>query len=115
MSSSQTTTRPAAGSTSLAQRRVATPSPAARRMRRALLHLVLAIVAALYLSPLLYMLVTSFKTGEAAGSTDPQWIPAPFTVQAYRDVLGATDSPVLRWLWNSVLAATAHAALVLVT
>ncbi|WP_078630027.1 carbohydrate ABC transporter permease [Streptomyces sp. NRRL WC-3744] len=87
----------------------------ARRLRRSLLHLVLAVVAALYLSPLLYMLVTSFKTGEAAGSTDPQWIPSPATVQAYRHVLGATDSPVGRWLLNSVLAASAHAALVLVT
>ncbi|MBG7696710.1 carbohydrate ABC transporter permease [Streptomyces sp. MC1] len=85
------------------------------RLRRSLLHLVLAVVAALYLSPLLYMLVTSFKTGEAAGSTDPQWIPSPATVQAYRHVLGATDSPVGRWLLNSVLAASAHAALVLVT
>ncbi|MFC7844469.1 carbohydrate ABC transporter permease [Streptomyces sp. NPDC057382] len=91
------------------------PPAAARRLRRSLLHLVLAVVAALYLSPLAYMVVTSFKTGEAAGSTDPQWIPSPATLQAYREILTATDSPVLRWLANSVLAAAAHAALVLVT
>jgi multiple sugar transport system permease protein len=94
----------------------AVPSaPGRRKLRRSLLHLILAVVAALYLSPLLYMLVTSFKTSGAAGSTDPQWIPDPATLEAYRHILTATDSPVLLWLFNSLLAATAHAALVLLT
>ncbi|MEU3255519.1 carbohydrate ABC transporter permease [Streptomyces sp. NPDC006997] len=88
---------------------------ARRRLRRSLLHLILAVVAALYLSPLLYMLVTSFKTPSDAGSTTPEWIPSPATLNAYRDVLGATDSPVLRWLLNSLVAASAHTLLVLVT
>lgn len=92
------------------------PDPVARRrLRRSLLHLVLAVVAALYLSPLLYMLVTSFKTGADAGAVDPQWIPSPATLDAYRAVLDADDSPVLQWLFNSVLAAAAHTLLVLAT
>ncbi|MEW9552950.1 carbohydrate ABC transporter permease [Nonomuraea sp. NPDC050783] len=86
-----------------------------RGLRRALLHLVLAVIAALYLSPLLYMLVTSFKTREAAQATTPQWVPDPFTLDAYREVLSSPDSPVLAWFLNSVLAATGHAVLVLVT
>ncbi|MEV5322311.1 carbohydrate ABC transporter permease [Streptomyces sp. NPDC052687] len=98
---------------------VATDAPpgatARRRLRRSLLHLILAVVAALYLSPLVYMLVTSFKSSEDAGATTPDWVPSPATLHAYETVLGATDSPVLRWLLNSVLAATAHMLLVLVT
>ncbi|MER5423336.1 carbohydrate ABC transporter permease [Streptosporangium roseum] len=86
-----------------------------RNLRRALLHLVLAVIAALYLSPLVYMLSTSFKTREGAGSTDPQWIPAPATVDAYREILGSPDSPILTWFLNSLVAATGHAVLVLVT
>jgi multiple sugar transport system permease protein len=92
-----------------------TPAPGRRKLRRSLLHMILAVVGALYLSPLLYMLVTSFKTSSAAGSTDPQWIPGPATLEAYRHILTSTDSPVMLWLLNSVLAATAHAVLVLVT
>jgi multiple sugar transport system permease protein len=98
--------------------RIAKPGPdpaARRRLRRSLLHLVLAVVAALYLSPLLYMLVTSFKTGADAGAVNPQWFPSPATLEAYRKVLGADDSPVLRWLLNSLLAAAAHTVLVLAT
>ncbi|NUW40763.1 carbohydrate ABC transporter permease [Nonomuraea rhodomycinica] len=86
-----------------------------RSLRRALLHLVLAVIAALYLSPLLYMLVTSVKTREAAQSTTPQWVPDPFTTDAYREILTSADSPVVTWFLNSLLAATGHAALVLVT
>ncbi|MBG0830281.1 carbohydrate ABC transporter permease [Planomonospora sp. ID67723] len=86
-----------------------------RGVRRALLHLVLAVVAALYLSPLVYMVSTSFKTREGAGSTDPQWIPDPFTADAYREILSSQDSPILTWFVNSLIAATGHAALVLVT
>ncbi|WP_440064864.1 carbohydrate ABC transporter permease [Streptosporangium sp. OZ121] len=86
-----------------------------RRLRRALLHLVLAVIAALYLSPLVYMFVTSFKTREAAGSTEPQWIPDPISLDAYRQLLGSADSPIMTWFLNSLAAATGHAALVLVT
>jgi multiple sugar transport system permease protein len=86
-----------------------------RSLRRALLHLVLAVIAALYLSPLVYMVVTSFKTREGAGSIEPQWIPHPATLDAYREILGSADSPILKWFLNSLLAATGHAVLVLVT
>ncbi|MGC5011291.1 carbohydrate ABC transporter permease [Streptosporangium sp. DT93] len=86
-----------------------------RRLRRALLHLVLAVIAALYLSPLVYMVVTSFKTREAAGSTEPHWIPDPVSLDAYRELLGSADSPIMTWFLNSLAAATGHAALVLVT
>ncbi|MFF3437036.1 carbohydrate ABC transporter permease [Streptosporangium sp. NPDC002721] len=86
-----------------------------RRLRRSLLHLVLAVIAALYLSPLIYMFSTSFKTREAAGATEPQWIPDPPSLDAYRELLGSADSPIMTWFVNSLAAATGHAALVLVT
>ncbi|WP_165986598.1 carbohydrate ABC transporter permease [Streptomyces sp. YIM 98790] len=89
------------------------PAPAQRRLRRSLLQLVLAVLAALYISPLVYMAVTSLKTRADSGSSTPQWIPGPATLDAYREVLGSADSPVLRWFLNSLLAAGAHAALVL--
>ncbi|MFD1829271.1 MULTISPECIES: carbohydrate ABC transporter permease [Streptomyces] len=106
---------PPRGGQEARERRGPGTGPAARRLRRSLLHLVLAVVAALYLSPLLYMLVTSFKTRGEAGAAEPRWIPDPFTLDAYRHVLGSTDSPVVQWFLNSLLAASAHALLVLVT
>lgn len=88
---------------------------AARRTRSSLRHLFLAVVAALYLSPLLYMVVTSFKSRQDAGSSTPQWVPHPGSLDAYREILTSSDSPVLRWFLNSMISASGHALLVLTT
>jgi multiple sugar transport system permease protein len=98
----------------------AAPRPAdddrsASRLRKILLYGVLGLLTLLFISPLLYMLTTSFKTtGDAAAGT-PQWIPPDPTTQAYDTVLNTSGTPVLRWLFNSVLAATLQALLILVT
>ena len=75
----------------------------------------LALVTVLFVSPLLFMLVTSFKTPQGAVQTPPSWWPDPFTLQAYERIFNAADTPVLRWFFNSLVAATANAALVVAT
>ena len=78
-------------------------------------YVALAILALLFVSPLLFMLVTSFKTRNEAAGVPPSWIPNPFTTQAYTSILGAADTPVLRWFANSMIAAAGNAALVVAT
>ena len=84
-------------------------------MRRILQYAALVLLTLLFVSPLLLALVTSFKTPGEAGQTPPSWFPSPLTTQAYERILTATDTPVMQWFLNSLLAATANAALVLVT
>ena len=83
--------------------------------RTALRYVVLSALGLAFISPLLFMLSTSFKTPEDAAGVPPRWIPSPFTVQAYEAILGASDTPVLRWFGNSMLAAAANALLVVTT
>jgi multiple sugar transport system permease protein len=93
-------------------------SPASRRPgpgRAIVRYALLAILALLFISPLLFMLVTSFKTRNEAAGIPPTWIPHPFTGQAYSSILGAASTPVLRWFGNSMIAAAANAALVVAT
>jgi multiple sugar transport system permease protein len=78
-------------------------------------YAVLVLLTLVFVSPLLFMLVTSFKTRIEAGGFPPTWIPDPFTTQAYQEIFGTAATPVLRWLANSLLAAAAHAALVVAT
>ncbi len=78
-------------------------------------YLVLIGLALLFISPLLFMLVTSFKTRSEATAVPPTWIPKEPTGQAYSTILDASDTPVLTWFVNSLLAATAHSALVVAT
>jgi multiple sugar transport system permease protein len=78
-------------------------------------YVVLAILGLLFLSPLIFMLVTSFKTRQETTAIPPSWIPSHPTTAAYREILTSSGTPVLRWFANSVFAAVCNAALVVAT
>jgi multiple sugar transport system permease protein len=84
--------------------------------RRVLFYAVLILLTLLFISPLVFMVLTSFKTRADATAIPPEWIPNPFTTQAYDGILAAASgTPVLRWFLNSLIAAAGHALLVVVT
>jgi multiple sugar transport system permease protein len=87
------------------------PSPARKIGRYALL----VALAILFVSPLVFMVVTSFKNRIEAAGVPPTWIPTEPTLEAYRSIFNAPGTPVPRWFVNSLLAATGNAALVVVT
>ena len=77
---------------------------------------VLLVVAIAFISPLIFMIVTAFKTRADATGIPPSWIPDPFSLQAFEAILApGSNTPVLRWFANSMLAASLNAALVVVT
>jgi multiple sugar transport system permease protein len=97
-------------------KRPTTPVPTRLKVRRGLRYAVLILVALAFIAPLIFMLVTSFKTRADATSLPPSWIPSPFSLDAYRTLLaGSGETPVLRWFGNSMLAAGLHALLVVST
>lgn len=83
--------------------------------RVALRYVVLTVLAVLFISPLLFMFVTSFKTRGEAAAVPPTWWPDEPTIAAYKSVLNAEGTPVLRWFFNSMVAAACNAALVVTT
>jgi multiple sugar transport system permease protein len=82
---------------------------------RGLLYALLAILTLIFVSPLLYMLSTSFKTTGDAAAPTPQWVPRSPTLQAYEAIFTTDGTPVVRWLVNSLVAATAQTLIILVT
>jgi multiple sugar transport system permease protein len=88
-------------------------SPA--RLRRTLQYGVLGVLTLLFISPLIYMLSTAFKTTGDAASPDPQWIPANPTTSAFEEILGNDATPVERWLVNSLVAAGLQSLLIVAT
>jgi multiple sugar transport system permease protein len=90
--------------------------PTGMKVRRVVRYVVLTLLALIFISPIIFMIVTSFKTRADAASLPPTWWPSPFTTDAYATVTGAgTETPVLRWFANSMIAATLHAFLVVAT
>ncbi|CAA9374400.1 MAG: ABC transporter, permease protein 2 (cluster 1, maltose/g3p/polyamine/iron) [uncultured Nocardioidaceae bacterium] len=82
---------------------------------KALRVLLLAVLTLMFVSPVLFMFLTSFKSRQEAATTPPTFWPENPTVQAYEHILQASDTPVLRWFFNSLFAASANALLVVFT
>ena len=95
-----------------------TAIPVRRRSRRritstTILYIVLILLALIIVLPLLWMLLTSFKTDSDA-VRNPYSIPNPFSLDGYQSLLNG-QQPIFLWLWNSFAAASVQTILVLVT
>ncbi|MBF4613607.1 carbohydrate ABC transporter permease [Curtobacterium sp. VKM Ac-1376] len=96
------------------------PSPRSRRLRRALrpgnvaFWIVLVALTVAFLLPLAFMVSTSFKSATEANALEFSLLPQHPTLDAYREILGSGQIPVLRWLLNSVVTALLHSAFVVV-
>lgn len=112
-------------STAVAGRRTEAPPSVPTRGRggrngtplsRVAFGVVLALLTLVFLGPLLWMFLTSFKTPDGATSIPPQWLPHPGTLHGYRPLLNtSSETPVIRWFVNSLLAGAANAILVTAT
>jgi multiple sugar transport system permease protein len=62
------------------------------------------------------MLSTSLKQNFLTTRFPPQWIPRDFSGEGYSTILTTSSAnPVLQWFLNSMIAASAHTVVVLVT
>src|SRR3954467_7588510 len=95
-----------------AARHVAGSKPGEARIgRRILFWATILLLALIFIAPLIWMLITSFKTQDAATSSYSWW-PNPWDTSSYDDLLHSSSLPVLRWFVNSLLAGLANAALI---
>jgi multiple sugar transport system permease protein len=76
----------------------------------------LILLTIIFVAPLLWMLSTSLKPNYLTTQFPPRWIPGDFSGAGYSTILTtASANPVLQWFLNSMIAATAHTLIVLVT
>lgn len=81
----------------------------ARKVTRWVLIVVMSIICILWLFPLFYILMTSFRTDDAVMYDGFSLLPKPFTVQTYIDVLSDTQGvPVVRWFMNSLFVSVVN-------
>ncbi len=71
-------------------------------------NLLLAVVSLVTISPLLWVISTSFKTAPAVATIPPTLIPRPFSLSGYTDLW--TVAPYLRFTFNSIVVAIFTAA-----
>jgi multiple sugar transport system permease protein len=88
----------------------------ARSLQRFSFYVLLALLTWIFVAPLLWMLSTSLKTNPDATRQPPSWIPHPVTAEAYVPLVSMeSETPVLLWFFNSLVAASANALLVVTT
>jgi multiple sugar transport system permease protein len=88
--------------------------PPGMAARTAGLYAVLIFVALAIILPLVWILITSFKSDGDVISNPYGIVPDPATVDAYSTLAGG-QQPIFLWLLNSFAAATLQTVLVLVT
>jgi multiple sugar transport system permease protein len=100
--------------------RPSAPSAARGRSERApgapslaLRYAALLALTVVFVAPLLWMLLTSFKTDFDSTRIPPNALPNPFTTQAYETLSSSGQFPVFRWVLNSLIAALGQTLLVL--
>lgn len=89
------------------------PSPR-KLWRNVPIYVVLIVVAIFVVLPLVWVLMTSFKTDADALMHPASLIPHPFTMQAYRSLASSGQEPIYRWFLNSLAAGAIQTVLILV-
>jgi len=69
----------------------------------------------IFVVPLLWMFLTSFRTVEDSRRVPLSIIPDQLTLRAYQLIFADEQNPVFIWLLNSFLAAIGHVVVVLIT
>ncbi len=89
------------------------PRTTGQRVARIVFWATLIVLAVIFIAPLLWMLVTSFKAPEDATHIPLSWVPHPVDTSSYHTLLSTSSTtPVLRWFVNSLVAGLANSALI---
>lgn len=76
--------------------------------------IILILVCILWMFPIVWAVLTSFKSEHEIQTTGFHMIPIEWTLDNYRKLFGNDSSPVLRWFLNSLIISLGHMALVVV-
>lgn len=76
-------------------------------------RVVLFLTVFIWVVPTYWLLMTAFKDQNDAIAAIPTWWPRTITLENFTRILGEDQTPVFRWFWNSIKAATLHTLLVL--
>ncbi|CAM3786603.1 carbohydrate ABC transporter permease [Mesobacillus zeae] len=72
------------------------------------------IIGLIFILPIVWMLLTSFKTDQEAFTAGLKWLPKVFTVENYQYAFsGNGDTPVLQWMGNSLFVGIVGTLIVL--
>jgi multiple sugar transport system permease protein len=79
-------------------------------------YALLVVLALLFISPLLWAVLTAFKSETESALSPPTFLPREWNTEAFDTIFSSSaQTPVFRWFLNSVIAALGMGVVVLVT
>ncbi|MGN8645979.1 carbohydrate ABC transporter permease [Gracilibacillus sp. HCP3S3_G5_1] len=85
------------------------------KISKYLAYLFLIIVSAIWTIPVIFGVVTSFRSQTEVVNEGFRLLPVNWIVENYVNILENTSTaPIMQWLWNSVFIATIHTLLVVI-
>jgi multiple sugar transport system permease protein len=82
---------------------------------KVLFYVILIAVTLLYLSPLIWLVSTAFKSDYESTAFPLTWLPQNPTATNFDTIFNSNQAPIFRWFANSLIAATAQMVIILVT
>lgn len=74
---------------------------------------ILSVICLLWVFPLVYIVLTSFRTDKSIMFEGFSFFPTKWTLSTYKSVLlNTTDAPIIRWFFNSLISSSVTAILV---
>lgn len=77
--------------------------------RNPLFWALLVFLTLVFVVPIIFIILTAFKTREESNTMPPTVIPKHWTLNAFRQLFSDPAAPVLQWFGNSLLVATIFA------
>jgi multiple sugar transport system permease protein len=91
-------------------------APGRSRFATPLRYLGLILLTLLFVAPLVWMILTSFKTEEESAAVPPTFLPNEWSTESYNTIFQPSgQTPVIRWFINSMIAAFGMGLVVLLT
>jgi len=84
------------------------------KRRRYIAFVILLVICILWVLPILWSLGTSFKTDIDVATNPISLIPSEWTLEKYIELFNNPDTPVLRWMSNSLIIASINTLLTLI-
>lgn len=69
------------------------------------------VIAVMFLFPIYWTFLTAFRSEKEILKWPPSFLPLNLTTENFEKLLAREDTPVFRWFFNSLIAATAYATL----
>jgi len=85
--------------------------PGRRRWSTLWVNLVGGILVVTFLFPIYWTFLTSLRSESEILKWPPDLLPVNLTLSNYGEIMQRSDTPVLRWFWNSSIAALSYATL----